>query len=168
MALEGKGLRALTRIEYGNPAEQIVSIAEDERKELVMEDIISEDIEIASPSVVKQAAHDFAAALAETPQFKAFEQTAYVFRQDRSAQQAMQAYQQKQQSLRALLMLNALSAEQRDELERLQSAFLDQPVVQEYAAAQAELAALCQALGDALSESIGLNYAASCGVSCCG
>jgi cell fate (sporulation/competence/biofilm development) regulator YlbF (YheA/YmcA/DUF963 family) len=80
----------------------------------------------------------------------------------------MQAYQQKQQSLRALVMLNALSAEQHDELERLQSAFINHPVVQEYFTAQAELATLCQALGDALSESIGLNYAAACGVSCCG
>jgi cell fate (sporulation/competence/biofilm development) regulator YlbF (YheA/YmcA/DUF963 family) len=133
-----------------------------------MEDMISEDIEMASPSVVKQAARDFAAALAETPQFIAFEQAAYAFRQDQTAQQVMQAYQQKQQSLRALVMLNALSAEQRDELERLQSAFINHPVVQEYFTAQAELATLCQALGDALSESIGLNYAAACGVSCCG
>jgi cell fate (sporulation/competence/biofilm development) regulator YlbF (YheA/YmcA/DUF963 family) len=133
-----------------------------------MEDTLSENIEIASPSVVMQAARDFAASLAETPQFKAFEQTAYAFRQNQAAQQAMQAYQQKQQSQRALLMLNALSTEQRDELERLQSAFINQPVVQEYFTAQAELATLCQALGDALSESIGLNYAAACGVSCCG
>ena len=133
-----------------------------------MVNMISEDIEMASPSVVKQAARDFAAALAETPQFIAFEQAAYAFRQDQTAQQAMQAYQQQQQSLRALLMLNALNAEQRDELERLKSAFINQPVVQEYFTAQAELATLCQALGDALSESIGLNYAAACGVSCCG
>jgi cell fate (sporulation/competence/biofilm development) regulator YlbF (YheA/YmcA/DUF963 family) len=133
-----------------------------------MEDMISEDIEMASPSVVKQAARDFAAVLAETPQFRTFEQAAYAFRQDQTAQQAMQAYQQQQQSLRALLMLNALNAEQRDELERLKSAFINQPVVQEYFTAQAELATLCQALGDALSESIGLNYAAACGVSCCG
>lgn len=36
MALEGKGLRVLIRIEYGNPAEQIVRVAEDERVELVV------------------------------------------------------------------------------------------------------------------------------------
>ena len=133
-----------------------------------MEDTVLEDIEIAAPSVVRQAARDFAAALAETPQFKAFEQSAYVFRQNQAAQLALQAYQQKQQSLRALLMLNALSAEQHDELERLESAFINQPVVQKYFTAQAELATLCLALGDALSESIGLNYAAACGASCCG
>ena len=38
-----------------------------------METIINE-LEIASPSVVRQAARDFAAALSETPQFKAYEE----------------------------------------------------------------------------------------------
>ena len=36
MALEGKGLRALTRIEYGSPAEQIVLVADDERVEVIV------------------------------------------------------------------------------------------------------------------------------------
>lgn len=133
-----------------------------------MEDMVFEDIEIVPPSVVKQAARDFAAVLSETPQFIAFEQAAYAFRHDQTAQQAMQAYREKQQSLRALVMLNALSVEQRDELEYLHNAFNNQKVVQEYFQVQMELASLCQALGDALSESIGLNYAAACGVSCCG
>jgi nucleotide-binding universal stress UspA family protein len=35
MALEGKGLRVLTRVEYGNPVEQIVQVAEDERVNLI-------------------------------------------------------------------------------------------------------------------------------------
>jgi cell fate (sporulation/competence/biofilm development) regulator YlbF (YheA/YmcA/DUF963 family) len=131
-------------------------------------DRIENDLDIAPPSVVLQAASDFASALAETPQFQAFERASERFRQDQAAQQAMQAYQQKQESLRALLMLNAVSADQRAELERLQNAFIHQPVVQEYFAAQTDLAALCQLLGDMLSESIGLNYATACGVSCCG
>ena len=36
MALEGKGVRVLTRIEYGNPVEQIVRVAEDERVETIV------------------------------------------------------------------------------------------------------------------------------------
>ena len=126
------------------------------------------DIEVASPSVVKQAARNFASTLAETPEFKSFEQVAERFRQDEVAQQAMEAYKEKQMSWRALMMLNALSPEQRTELESLKNAFVNQPVVQEYLQAQTELAALCQTLGDVLSEFIGLNYAAACGVSCCG
>ena len=133
-----------------------------------MNDFVFDDIEIAPPSVVKRTARDFAAALAETPQFKALEQAADCFRQDQAAQQAMQAYEEKQISWRALLMLSALSAEQQAELDELHSAFVNRPVVAEYFKAQTEFATLCQTLGDALSESIGLNYAAACGVSCCG
>lgn len=36
MALEGKGLRVLTRITYGNPSEQIIRIAEEERVESIV------------------------------------------------------------------------------------------------------------------------------------
>ena len=133
-----------------------------------MNDKVFEDIEIAPPSVVKQAARDFAAALAETPEFKVLEQAADRFRQDQTAQQALGAYQEKQIFWRVLMQLNALSAEQKAELEGLQNAFVNQPVVQEYFQAQTEFATLCQTLGDTLSESIGLNYAAACGVSCCG
>ena len=133
-----------------------------------MDDQVFDDIEIAPPAVVLKAARDFTAALVETPQFQAFEQAAERFRQDPVAQQALEAYRQKQVDWRPLLMLNALSAEQTAELESLKNTFVNQPVVQEYSKAQTELVTLCQALGDALSESIGLNYAAACGVSCCG
>lgn len=133
-----------------------------------MNDVVYEDIEIAPSSVVMQAARDFAEALSETPQFAAFEKAAFAFHQDEAAQRALQEMQEKQKSLRGLKMLNALSAEQRDELQRLQDAFTNQPVVQAYFKAQDDLAALCQALGDTLSSSIGLNYAAACGSSCCG
>lgn len=133
-----------------------------------MNNDIMNDLEISPPSVIRQAARDFAHALAETTQFKAFERASDQLHHDLVAQQAMQAYQEKQQSLRPLLMLNALSPDQQEELQKLHQAFTSQPVVQEYLLAQSDLAALCQHLGDLLSDSIGLNYAASCGVSCCG
>ena len=74
-------------------------------KELIMTDQAINDIEVASPSVVKQAARNFASTLAETPQFKSFEQAAERFRQDQAAQQAMKAFQEKQRDWRALIML---------------------------------------------------------------
>ena len=133
-----------------------------------MDDKAINDIEVAPTSVVKQAARTFASVLAETSQFKYFEQAAEHFQQDRSAQQAMKAFQEKQRGWRALIMLNALSPEQRAELDALKDAFVSQPVVEEYFKTQSDLATLCQTLGDAISESLGLNYAAACGVSCCG
>lgn len=133
-----------------------------------MENLASENIEVAPPDVVKRAARDFAAALADTPQFKALDQAADHLRQDQAAQQAMGAYQEKQIAWRALMMLNALSDEQKAELEQLRAAFMNRPVVEEYFKAQTDFVTLCQTLGDTLSESIGLNFAAACGASCCG
>jgi len=133
-----------------------------------MENLVFDNIEIAPDEVAKRAARDFAAALAETPQFKSFEAVAERFRDDPVAKKALAAYEEKQIAWRALSMLNALSGAQKAELEASRIAFVDQPIAQEYLRAQTEMAALCQALGDTLSESIGLNYAASCGVSCCG
>lgn len=133
-----------------------------------MENINTKNVEIASPSVVKEAAHNFARALTETAQFKAFEQAAALFQQDGQAQKAMQAFQQKQNSLRAMIMLNALSTKDREELETLRNNFVNQPVVKAYVEAQTELAVVCQAAGNVLSEELGVNYSAACGASCCG
>lgn len=129
---------------------------------------VVDDMEIAPSSVVKQAARDFAAALSETPQFKAFEQVARVFQKDEVAQRAMQAYESKQQSLRALVMLNAVSAEEQKELEHLQQDFMSEPSVVAYFQAQNDLIALSQACASLLSQATGLNYSASCCSSCCG
>ena len=124
-------------------------------------------LEIASEEVVKQAAHDFAAALVETPQFKAFEQTSEALRNDEKALNAMEAFQAKQSSLQALLMLNAVGAEEQAELERMRQAFMNEPTVSAYFQAQSELTAMCQASADLLSKHLGLSFAAACGPGCC-
>jgi cell fate (sporulation/competence/biofilm development) regulator YlbF (YheA/YmcA/DUF963 family) len=126
------------------------------------------EIDVASPSVVRAAARDFAAALAETPQFKAFEQAYEALNNDTAAHQSLSAYQAKAKSLRAMLMLNAVSEVDRAELERLKNEYVTRSAVQVYAAAESELTSLCQQTAGMISEAIGLNYAASCGASCCG
>lgn len=133
-----------------------------------MDDKVFDDIEIAPPSVVKRAASDFAAALAETPQFKTFEGAYEALKKDAEASQALSAYQEKVKSLRALLMLNAVGEVERAELEHLKNDYVTRPTVQAYAAAETELTSLCQQTAGMISEAIGLNYAASCGASCCG
>jgi len=133
-----------------------------------MDEMGLKEIEVASPPVVRTAARDFAAALAETPQFKVFERACEALNHDFAAQQALSAYRDKAESLRALLMLNAVSETERAELERLKQDYLTRASVQGYAAAEAELTALCQQAAGMISAAIGLNYAASCGASCCG
>jgi len=125
------------------------------------------DIEIAPPSVVRQAAIEFAAALAETEEFSNFAAAAERFHNDPSARQAMNAFQDKQRSLQMLLKLNAISAEDRAELERLHKAFTSHASVQAYFEAQATFQALCQTAGGILSNATGLSFASACGGGCC-
>jgi len=126
------------------------------------------EMEIALPTVVRAAGRNFAAALAETPQFQAFEQAYMALRHDAAAQEALSAYRTKNESLRALLMLNAVDAPERAELERLKNDYLAHATVQAYAAVEAELTALCQQAAKMISDAIGLNFTACYGASCCG
>ena len=131
-----------------------------------METIITE-LEIASPSVVRQAARDFAAALSETPQFKDYEELSIQLRGDTAAQKAIQAYQEKQRSLQTLLMLHAVPPQEQAELERLKQDYLTQPVVKAFLKAQEDLIVLCQTATDLLGQHIGLSFTAACGLGCC-
>lgn len=126
------------------------------------------EIDITPISVVWQAASDFAKALSETDQFKAFEQADYQLRKDVPAQEALIAYQQKWRSLEVMIRLNALSDEDQLELERLRQAYITMPTVQVYAQAQANLVDICQSAGNLISQATGLNYATVCGSGCCG
>ena len=49
-------------------------------------------------TTVHEAVQTFAQALADTPQFHAFEEAAVAFNQDRAARQAVQVYQEKQRA----------------------------------------------------------------------
>ncbi len=133
-----------------------------------MENTKINEMETVSASAVHQAGRDFAVALAETPQFKAFEQAYVILKQDAEAQQALAAFRQKSDSLQLVLQLNGVSETERAELEQLRQAYLNRPSVQAYNSAQEELLSLCQRAGTKISSAIGLNYASVCGPSCCG
>ena len=115
-----------------------------------------------------EAARSFAIALSETPEFSAFEAATHQYRHDQPAQQAMAAYQAKQHSLNMLMRLGAASADERAELDRLYQAVISQPSVATYAESQAALMAICRSAAEYLSHRIGLDYASTCGASCCG
>ena len=132
-----------------------------------MVDSITTHEGVTSREAMHQAVYDLATALAETPQFRAFEQAREQLRQDGAAQQAIDAYQARLQSLQALLQLNAVAAEDRVELERLRRAALEQPSLIEYSRAQEDLKHLCQAVGDSLSARIGLDFSSTGGAGGC-
>jgi cell fate (sporulation/competence/biofilm development) regulator YlbF (YheA/YmcA/DUF963 family) len=125
------------------------------------------ELEIVPPSVAHSAGHDFAAALAESQQFKTFEQATLRFRQDEAAQKDMQAYREKQQALRPLMRRDAVNPADQAELEQFYNAWVAHDTVLDYLQSQAELVSLCQTLGDLLSEMLGLDFPAACATGCC-
>ena len=129
---------------------------------------LSPDVILVMGEQVVQAARDFAEALSETPQFQAWEQTAWAVRQDQVAQAMAQKLQTMQRELQPLLMLGAASGEQRSELERLRSAYRALPTVTAYVQAEADLRTLCQAANEVLSQAAGLDFAANSASACCG
>jgi len=114
-----------------------------------------------------QAARQFAAVLAETPEYQAFDEAQFRLRQDAAAQEAIRAFQEKQQALGWQLQFGLIGDAEREELRRLQQAMLAQPVVRGYVEAQERLGLLCQEAAGLISEVIGLSFAASCGPGCC-
>lgn len=127
-----------------------------------MTDFAVSELDVAPPSVIRQAARDFAAALAETPQFVAFEAATERLTSDKAAKRAMDAYHDKYASLEMMLRLRAVSAEDQVELIRLRKAVDAQPAVIAYRQAQADVRALCQMAGTQLSGYIGLDFAGVC------
>lgn len=117
--------------------------------------------------IVRQAVHDFVAALTDTPQYAILERASDAVQRDETARHAIEAYQTKQQALRAMIVLNAVSAEDQAELERLHQAVFTNPTVTALVQAQNEFRILCQTTANLLSEQIGLNFAVA-GGSCCG
>ncbi len=117
---------------------------------------------------VRLAAKTFAAALAESPEFQAFEDSAVAFKQDRAAQEAVRLFQEKQRSLQMMQKLNMLEQAELDELKRLRDAMMGQPCVHAYVDAHNALILLCQAMAQELDEAIGLDFAGACAPKCCG
>ena len=116
-----------------------------------------------------QAAREFAAALAETGEYRAFEDAQLALQRDGAAQEAIRAFQEKQQALGWGLRLGLVDEADREALRRLEQAMLALPTVQAYVEAQEGLSRLCAELAGLISDTIGLDFAAGCGPGCaCG
>jgi cell fate (sporulation/competence/biofilm development) regulator YlbF (YheA/YmcA/DUF963 family) len=134
-----------------------------------MSDREYKEIEITSDKSVRETARNFAYSLLETSAFEEYEEASERLSKDAPAQKAIQAFQQKQQELQAKGAESPISEDERAELEALRSVFMVMPVVKEYLTAQAKAVAICQNVGDLLSEKIGMNFASSaCTGGCCG
>ncbi|MGQ9681414.1 MAG: YlbF family regulator [Anaerolineae bacterium] len=124
---------------------------------------------ITSQDLTLEAAREFAAALAETEEYQAFEDAQRVLRRDKTAQGAIRAFQDKQQALNWQLRLGLVSDVDRATLQRLEQAMLALPAVQAYVQAQEKISRLCGELAGLISDTIRLDFAGGCGPGCgCG
>ncbi len=117
---------------------------------------------------VREAATTFAQALADTPEFRAFEEGFHAYQHDRASEDAGRRVEDKQRSLQRMQQLGVVEPSERDELNRLREAMMSEPKIRAYVEAQDELMLLCQAVVKEMSETIGLDFAGACAPSCCG
>ncbi len=123
--------------------------------------------DLALTDEVRAAVQAFAATLAETREWHAFEDAAVAFKHDGAAQEAVRLFQEKQRSLQMMQQLGMLEQKELDELKHLREAMMNQPRVRDYVDAQNELMLLCQAAAKQVSETIGLDFARACAPGCC-
>lgn len=116
---------------------------------------------------VLQVARELAAALVDTPEYRAFEGAQERLRSDAVAQEAIRTFQARQRELGWQLQVGLVSEEEREALRQLQQAMLAQPAVQAYLEAQSRLSELCQEVVALISEEAGVNLLAGSGPGCC-
>jgi len=116
-----------------------------------------------------QAAREFAAVLAETEEYQAFEDAQLALQRDGAAQEALRAFQEKQQALDWELRFGLITAADREALQQLEQAMLALPTIRAYVEAQERLGRLCGELAGIISDTIRLDFAGGCGPGCgCG
>jgi cell fate (sporulation/competence/biofilm development) regulator YlbF (YheA/YmcA/DUF963 family) len=125
-------------------------------------------LEIATPTMVRQAAQRFAQALMDSPQYKDFNSASDRLDKDPIAQQAIQAFQAKQRDMQTKAQLSSVTPDDQVELEQLHQALMAQPAVSAYFEALDGFTRLCQSAADGIYEYTHLNIASACGGGCCG
>ncbi|GAP10089.1 uncharacterized conserved protein [Bellilinea caldifistulae] len=127
------------------------------------------ELELAPASVVLESARQYAEAFTNTPQYQNFVKAYNAFLEDDLAQGILNQLRQKQEQMHNQRLSAPISEEDQAEVKRLNQALYEQATVKVYLAAQNELVTLAQEQGDALSEALGLDFAAICRTGgCCG
>ncbi len=124
--------------------------------------------ELSTELDISNATRDFVNELTQTDHYMKYENASKKFQEDTKAQKALQEYQAKARDLQTKQMFNNVNSSEQQDLERLWIAFLAIESVQEFFDAQGDFQALCRACAQVISDNCGLDYATSCGASCCG
>ena len=107
-------------------------------------------------SAVREAATAFAQALADSPEFRAFEESYHTYKHSPSLQDAVHRLEESNSSLDCTTTNEEGSSSERERQAR------------EYVEARDKLMLLCQRLVQGISAGIELDFASACSTSCCG
>ncbi len=133
---------------------------------MITKNVIQE--KLSTDSDLDTATRDFVKELTQTDHYMKYENASKKFQVDTKAQKALHEYQAKASDLQTKQMFNNINSSEQQDLERLWIAFLGIESVQEFFDAQGDFQALCRACAQVISDNCGLDYATSCGSSCCG
>jgi cell fate (sporulation/competence/biofilm development) regulator YlbF (YheA/YmcA/DUF963 family) len=128
----------------------------------------STEIEVTTELDLSNAVRDFTNALVETTYYKKYESASESFQNDQEAQKALRKYRTKAKDLQTKQMFNTINQAEQKDLERLWIAFQGFKSVEEFFDAQEEFQSICRECAQVISDNCKLDYATSCGASCCG
>ena len=124
--------------------------------------------EITNNPKLREVIYQFSKDLVATQQYRDFENAIEEFQKDAAAQNALKEYQAFAQGLQTKQLFNNFTTTERSDLDRLWINFQSYPTVKRYFSAQEEFQTLCHSCAQVISKSCRLDFATSCGASCCG
>ena len=126
------------------------------------------DLSEDEKSRLSAAIWNFTSALSSSQEFKDYETTYTMMKQDTAAQKELETFKQKQQEINQIFKQNGNREKALAELEKNQTSLLKNIAIANHTAAQEAMIAICTEAGAMLSKNIELDYAAVCAPSCCG
>ena len=125
----------------------------------------------ALPDAARQAAAEFAKALADTSQFHCWEKALLSINQDKAAVDTAQKIQELQSRAKSAIesgnLLNLTGVSYRKELEKMTGEYRLRPAVASYLEAEGEFRAFCQALNVLISDAAEIDFAKLGASGCC-
>ena len=116
------------------------------------------DAEATEPSRVEELAGELGEAIADTPEYQRFEETKAAVEADDEAQEKVSEFEQLRQEFMLARQTGEATQDDVQKIRRAQQELHSLPVMEEYLEAQAELEAKMEAVNDAISAPLAVDF----------
>lgn len=124
------------------------------------------ETEASEPSRVEELAGELGEAIAETPEYRRFEETKAAVEDDDEAQEKVREFEQMRQEFMLARQTGEATQEDVQKVRQAQQELHALPVMEEYLEAQSELEARMEALNETISEPLAVDFGDQCS-GCC-